>query len=57
MHTENDDTIMVETSHLGQVNMLAAENCISKTIYDPSTRSAASSHYDDENSGGEDSDE
>jgi len=54
---ENDDTVMVEISHLGQVNMLATENCISKSIHDPSTPSAASSHYDDEDSSGDDSDE
>ncbi|XP_020598960.1 diacylglycerol kinase 5-like isoform X2 [Phalaenopsis equestris] len=32
---ENDDTVVVEISHLGQVNMLATPSCISKSIYDP----------------------
>lgn len=54
---EDDDTVMVEISHLGQVNMLAAQHCISKSVYDPSTPSAASSHHDDDDSGAEDSDE
>lgn len=54
---EDDDTVMVEISHLGQVNMLAAEHCISKSVHDPSTPSAASSHYGDDDSDAEDSEE
>ncbi|XP_020269039.1 diacylglycerol kinase 5-like [Asparagus officinalis] len=54
---ENDDTVMVEISHLGQVNMLAAQHCIAKSVHDPSTPSAANSQHDDEDSWGEDSDE
>ncbi|KAL8126733.1 hypothetical protein AgCh_013856 [Apium graveolens] len=33
----DDDTVVVEISALGQVKMLAVENCKSKSIYDPST--------------------
>ncbi|OMO98879.1 hypothetical protein COLO4_13660 [Corchorus olitorius] len=36
----DDDTVVVEISHLGQVNMLATQNCRSKSIHDPS-----STHY------------
>lgn len=50
-----DDTVMVEISHLGQVNMLATHGCRAKSIHDPSTPS----HHDDEDndSGKEDSGE
>ncbi|WOL16018.1 diacylglycerol kinase 5-like [Canna indica] len=43
----DDDTVVVEISHLGQVNMLATHNCIAKSINDPST---PSHHADDESS-------
>ncbi|KAF5746007.1 Diacylglycerol kinase 5 isoform 1 [Tripterygium wilfordii] len=33
----DDDTVVVEISHLGQVNMLATHDCRSKSVYDPST--------------------
>ncbi|XP_027346244.1 diacylglycerol kinase 5-like [Abrus precatorius] len=33
----DDDTVVVEISHLGQVNMLATHNCKSKSVYDPSS--------------------
>ncbi|KAK9284958.1 hypothetical protein L1049_024140 [Liquidambar formosana] len=33
----DDDTVVVEISHLGQVNMLATHDCKSKSIHDPST--------------------
>lgn len=33
----DDDTIVVEISHLGQVNMLATHICKSKSVYDPSS--------------------
>ncbi|RWW25788.1 hypothetical protein GW17_00009853 [Ensete ventricosum] len=45
----DDNTVVVEISHLGQVKMLATHNCISKSINDPSTPSSAS-HRDDEDS-------
>lgn len=46
----DDDTVVVEISHLGQVNMLATENCRSRSVHDPTTPS----HDDDE---GDDSNE
>ncbi|XP_074577043.1 diacylglycerol kinase 1-like [Curcuma longa] len=49
----DDDTVVVEISHLGQVNMLATRDCISKSISDPST---PMSHHDDED-GSENSDD
>uniref|UniRef100_A0A7N1A4W3 diacylglycerol kinase (ATP) n=1 Tax=Kalanchoe fedtschenkoi TaxID=63787 RepID=A0A7N1A4W3_KALFE len=33
----DDDTVVVEISHLGQVNMLATNECRSKSINDPTT--------------------
>lgn len=39
----DDDTVVVEISHLGQVNMLATHDCRSKSVYDPSTP-----HHDDD---------
>ncbi|KAL2984662.1 hypothetical protein AAZX31_12G100900 [Glycine max] len=39
----DDDTVVVEISHLGQVNMLSTHNCKSKSVYDPS-----SPHHEDE---------
>ncbi|KAG6518270.1 hypothetical protein ZIOFF_021674 [Zingiber officinale] len=41
----DDDTVVVEISHLVQVNMLATRDCISKSISDPST---PMSHHGDE---------
>lgn len=32
---EDDDTVSVEISHLGQVNMLATRDCQSKSMQDP----------------------
>ncbi|THU67755.1 hypothetical protein C4D60_Mb05t28040 [Musa balbisiana] len=52
----DDDTVVVEISHLGQVKMLATHNCISKSIDDPSTPSSAS-HHDDGDSSPESDDE
>lgn len=43
---KDDDTVMVEISHLGQVNMLANRNCIAKSCHDPSTPSSANHHAD-----------
>ncbi|XP_010931893.1 diacylglycerol kinase 1 isoform X1 [Elaeis guineensis] len=53
----DDDTVVVEISHLGQVNMLATNHCRSKSIHDPSTPLSASSQHDDEDSCGESEDE
>lgn len=41
----DDDTVVVEISHLGQVNMLATQDCRSKSIKDPKT---TPSHHNDE---------
>ncbi|KAL1345800.1 hypothetical protein HN51_019494 [Arachis hypogaea] len=38
----DDDTVVVEISHHGQVNMLATHECKSKSVHDPST------HYNDD---------
>ncbi|KAE8687779.1 Diacylglycerol kinase 5 [Hibiscus syriacus] len=53
---KDDDTVVVEISHLGQVNMLATQNCRSKSINDVTS---SSTHHndedDDDNSDEEDS--
>lgn len=41
----DDDTVVVEISHLGQVNMLATHDCRSKSINDHET---TPSHHNDE---------
>ncbi|XP_072966390.1 diacylglycerol kinase 1-like isoform X2 [Typha angustifolia] len=46
---EDDNTVVVEISHLGQVNMLATDHCKSRSINDPSTP-VSTSHHDDEDS-------
>lgn len=33
----DDDTVVVEISHFGQVSMLATPHCRSKSVYDPSS--------------------
>lgn len=54
---ENDGTVVVEISHLGQANMLVSPNCISKSVLDPSTPSSASGHQGDDDSSTEDSED
>ncbi|XP_022742634.1 diacylglycerol kinase 5-like isoform X2 [Durio zibethinus] len=44
----DDDTVVVEISHLGQVNMLATQNCRSKSVYDPSSTSHHNGEEDDD---------
>jgi diacylglycerol kinase (ATP) len=39
----DDDTVLVEITHHGQVNMLATPLCKSQSVYDPS-----SPHHDNE---------
>lgn len=39
----DDDTVVVEISHLGQVNMLATHGCRSKSLHDASS----TAHNDD----------
>lgn len=43
----DDDTVVVEISHFGQVSMLATPLCKSKSVYDPS--SPISSYDEEEN--------
>ncbi|CAA6658401.1 unnamed protein product [Spirodela intermedia] len=43
---KDDDTVVVEISHLGQVNMLATQNCRSKSVHEASSLSSAG-HHDD----------
>lgn len=50
---KDDDTVVVEISHLGQVNMLATQNCRSKSVRELSSLSA--DHHDD-GGGSDDSD-
>ncbi|KAL0917374.1 hypothetical protein M5K25_012428 [Dendrobium thyrsiflorum] len=54
---ENDDAVVVEISHLGQVNMLATPSCISKSIHDPSMSPSVSGHLDDDEVSAEESDD
>ncbi|XP_044502079.1 diacylglycerol kinase 5-like [Mangifera indica] len=42
----DDDTVVVEISHLGQVNMLATHDCRSRSVHDPSSIN----HHDDDGS-------
>ncbi|OVA07984.1 Diacylglycerol kinase [Macleaya cordata] len=51
----DDDTILVEISHLGQVKMLATHDCRSKSVHDPST--PTSYHGEEEDGNDEDSGE
>lgn len=44
----DDDTVVVEISHLGQVNMLATENCRSRSIHDPTTPSHDDAEEEDD---------
>lgn len=48
----DDDTVVVEISHLGQVNMLATHNCRSKSVRDPSS----TSHHNGEENGSDEED-
>ncbi|KAK9092294.1 hypothetical protein Syun_027205 [Stephania yunnanensis] len=50
----DDDTVEIEISHFHQVKMLAAENCRSKSVYDPSS---PIKHGDDDDSTEEYSDD
>ena len=45
----DDDTVVVEISHLGQVNMLATHDCKSKSVYDPSSPHHNDDDEDDSN--------
>ncbi|KAI4334035.1 hypothetical protein L6164_018775 [Bauhinia variegata] len=45
----DDDTVVVEISHLGQVNMLATHDCRAKSAHDPSTPHHGDDEQDDSN--------
>ncbi|KAL5700241.1 diacylglycerol kinase (ATP) [Ranunculus cassubicifolius] len=45
----DDDTVVVEISHLGQVNMLATKDSRSKSVYNPSTPRTQQQDDEDEN--------
>ncbi|EPS62071.1 hypothetical protein M569_12716, partial [Genlisea aurea] len=51
----DDDTVVVEISHHGQVKMLASHDCRSKSIFDPSSSPVAPP--DDEDNSDDDEDE
>jgi diacylglycerol kinase (ATP) len=50
--SDDDNTVLVEISHLGQVNMLATDDCRSKSVNDPLSPSC---HDADKDSDEEDS--
>ncbi|KAF5194092.1 Diacylglycerol kinase [Thalictrum thalictroides] len=50
----DDDTVVVEISHHGQVNMLATQDCRSKSVHD---LTSDPSHYEEGSGSGEDSEE
>ncbi|KAF0890864.1 hypothetical protein E2562_004338 [Oryza meyeriana var. granulata] len=54
---KDDDTVVVEISHLRQVTMLASDPCKSKSVNDPSSPMCRSNHEDDEHNSLEDEDE
>lgn len=43
-----DDTTVVEISYHGHVKMLATQNCISRSVYDPSTSHSFYQHEADD---------
>ncbi|CAI0550097.1 unnamed protein product [Linum tenue] len=51
----DDDTVVVEISHLGQVNILATNDCRSRSMSDPSTPSHHAHDEEDRDSDEEDS--
>lgn len=52
-----DDTTVVEISHLGRVKMLATQNCISKSVKDPSIPHSHEQEDDDDKYDSENEDE
>ncbi|XP_068668372.1 diacylglycerol kinase 1-like [Aristolochia californica] len=52
----DDDTVVVEISHLGQVNMLATQDCRSKSTNDPELSSSLSHCDEDAEDSNEESD-
>ncbi|XP_022742559.1 diacylglycerol kinase 5-like isoform X3 [Durio zibethinus] len=51
----DDDTVVVEISHLGQVNMLATQNCRSKSVRDDPSSTSHHNGEEDDDSDEEDS--
>lgn len=51
----DDDTVVIEISHHGQVNMLATSDCRAKNVHDPLSYSNSNVEEEDEDSNGEDS--
>lgn len=51
----DDETVVVEISHLGQVNMLATKDAKSRSVNDPMSHSGSHQH-DDVDSGDSDED-
>ena len=51
----DDDTVVVEISHLGQVNMLATQNCRSKSVHDDSLSTSHHHNGEEDDSDEEDS--
>ena len=47
----DDDTVVVEISHHGQVNMLATHGCKAKSLHDPSSTHNDDSEEDDSTNG------
>ncbi|KAL5548048.1 hypothetical protein UlMin_003279 [Ulmus minor] len=53
----DDETVTIEISHFGQVNMLARPSCRSQSVYDPSSPASPREEDDDTNSNEEESSE
>ena len=53
----DDETVTIEISHFGQVNMLARPSCRSQSVYDPSSPASPREEDDDTNSNEEGSSE
>ena len=53
----DDDTVVVEISHLGQVSMLANEPCRSKSVSDPSSPAPTHEGHGDDGLENEEEDE
>ena len=43
----DDDTVVIEISHLGQVDMLATRDCKAKSVYGPSSLHSDDAEGDD----------
>lgn len=54
--TDYDDAVIVEISHLGQVKMLATNDCKSKSIEDPSSLPSSPVAHDDDRDSDRDDD-